>query len=129
MNDKVGNPILIGLVLVWRLKDSYKALFEIDSQTMVEVSAGVVTSNDINSLISHANRVNVNRMGAFENFVRVQSDAALRQVASLYAYDNSGMEEDELTLRSGGDEVNEQLVQKLNERLAMAGIDVYKRQL
>mgnify|MGYP000787703627 FL=1 len=129
VNDKVGNPILIGLVLVWRLKDSYKALFEIDSQTMVEVSAGVVTSNDINSLISHANRVNVNRMGAFENFVRVQSDAALRQVASLYAYDNSGMEEDELTLRSGGDEVNEQLVQKLNERLAMAGMEVVEARI
>ncbi len=129
VNDKVGNPILIGLVLVWRLKDSYKALFEIDSQTMVEVSAGVVTSNDINSLINHANRVNVNRMGAFENFVRVQSDAALRQVASLYAYDNSGMEEDELTLRSGGDEVNEQLVQKLNERLAMAGMEVVEARI
>ena len=84
---------------------------------------------DINSLISHANRVNVNRMGAFENFVRVQSDAALRQVASLYAYDNSGMEEDELTLRSGGDEVNEQLVQKLNERLAMAGMEVVEARI
>ena len=34
VNDKVGNPIMVGLVLVWRLKDTYKALFEIDSQTM-----------------------------------------------------------------------------------------------
>ena len=38
VNDKVGNPILIGLVLVWRLKDTYKALFEIDSQTMASKS-------------------------------------------------------------------------------------------
>src|SRR5690606_6052300 len=34
VNDKVGNPILIGLVLVWKLKDTYKAMFEIDAQTM-----------------------------------------------------------------------------------------------
>ena len=34
VNDKVGNPIMVGLVLVWKLKDTYKAMFEIDSQTM-----------------------------------------------------------------------------------------------
>ena len=73
VNDKVGNPILIGLVLVWRLKDTYKALFEIDSQTMAS------KSNEAGASVA-------GRMKAFEDFVRVQSDAALRQVAGLYAY-------------------------------------------
>ena len=60
---------------------------------------------------------------AFENFVRVQSDAALRQVAGNYAYDNADSA-DELTLRSNAEEINEQLVRTLNERLSMAGIHV-----
>ena len=68
VNDKEGNPVMIGLVLVWRLKDTYKALFEIDSQTMASNNAQVGT--DVKSM-----------MAAFERFVRVQSDAALRQVA------------------------------------------------
>lgn len=57
-------------------------------------------------------------MNAFEDFVRVQSDAALRQVAGLYAYDDNEANSDELTLRSGGDEINDQLEHQLNERLA-----------
>ena len=116
MNDKVGNPILIGLVLVWRLKDTYKALFEIDSQTMAS------KSNEAGASVA-------GRMKAFEDFVRVQSDAALRQVAGLYAYDNNEGGENELTLRNGGEEVNEQLVQKLNERLAMAGMEVMEARI
>ena len=116
VNDKVGNPILIGLVLVWKLKDTYKALFEIDSQTMASKPNEVGTSL-------------AGRMKAFEDFVRVQSDAALRQVAGLYAYDNNEGGEEELTLRNGGDEVNEQLVQKLNERLAMAGMEVIEARI
>lgn len=116
VNDKVGNPILIGLVLVWRLKDTYKALFEIDSQTMAS------KSNEAGASVA-------GRMKAFEDFVRVQSDAALRQVAGLYAYDNNEGGENELTLRNGGEEVNEQLVQKLNERLAMAGMEVMEARI
>ena len=68
-------------------------------------------------------------MRAFENFVKVQSDAALRQVAGQYAYDDSNNNSEELTLRSGGSEINEQLVQKLNERLSMAGIEVVEARL
>ena len=67
-------------------------------------------------------------MRAFENFVRIQSDAALRQVAGLYAYDNTTTN-DELTLRSGGDEVNEQLKEQLEERLAMAGIEIVEARI
>ena len=111
VNDKVGNPVLIGMVLVWKLEDTYKALFEIDSQSLAPVSSGGkgVTARYLSQ--------------AFENFVRVQSDAALRQVAGCYAYDNADTA-DELTLRSNADEINEQLVRTLNERLAMAGIHV-----
>jgi len=118
VNDKEGNPVMIGLVMVWKLRDTYKAMFEIDSQTMAESK-----NNTVGATL-------VSRMNAFETFVKVQSDAALRQVAGLYAYDNNGDEEsDNLTLRSGGDEINEQLVSKLNERLSMAGMEVIEARI
>ena len=115
VNDKTGNPILIGLVLVWRIKrdDIYKAVFEIDAPT---TAAGAAVSASA-------------RMNNLENFVSVQSDAALRQVAGLYAYDDNGTEAEELTLRSNAEEINEQLEQKLNERLAMAGIEIVEARI
>jgi regulator of protease activity HflC (stomatin/prohibitin superfamily) len=119
VNDKTGNPIMIGLVLVWRLKDTYKAMFEIDSQTMASPGASSVGSGDTKSL-----------MAAFERFVRVQSDAALRQVAGQYAYDNTDEGQDgELTLRDGSDEINKELERKLDERLDMAGIEVVEARI
>ena len=124
VNDKIGNPILIGLVLVWKLKDTYKAMFEIDSQTM---AASTPTAGNANQ-VSLGNAV-ANRMNAFENFVKIQSDAALRQVAGQYAYDDNEADTEELTLRSGGEEINEQLEQKLNERLAMAGMEVVEARI
>jgi len=117
VNDKVGNPVMIGLVLVWKLKDSYKALFEVDSQTMANGPQGQI-GTDVKSI-----------MNALERFVRVQSDAALRQVAGQYAYDDEDNKLGELTLRSGGEEINEQLEQKLNERLALAGIEVVEARI
>lgn len=123
VNDKIGNPILIGLVLVWRLKDTYKAMFEIDSQTMAV--AGVGTGNRQ----AGTGYAVAGRMNAFENFVKIQSDAALRQVAGQYAYDDNEVDREELTLRSGGEEINEQLEQKLNERLAMAGMEVVEARI
>lgn len=124
VNDKIGNPILIGLVLVWKLKDTYKAMFEIDSQTMAASASSTGNANQI----SIGNAV-ANRMNAFENFVKIQSDAALRQVAGQYAYDDNEVNTEELTLRSGGEEINEQLEQKLNERLAMAGMEVVEARI
>ena len=118
VNDKIGNPILIGLVLVWKLKDTYKAMFEIDSQTMaagqIPVKGGLLVAG---------------RMDAFENFVKIQSDAALREVAGQYAYDDNESCVNEITLRSGGEEINEQLEKKLNERLAMAGMEVVEARI
>ena len=117
VNDKTGNPVMIGLVLVWKLKDTYKALFEVDSQTMASSAQGQV-GGDVKSL-----------MNALERFVRVQSDAALRQVAGQYAYDDEDNKTNELTLRGGGEEINDQLEQKLNERLALAGIEVVEARI
>ena len=117
VNDKTGNPVMIGLVLVWKLKDTYKALFEVDSQTMANTAQGQV-GTDVRSI-----------MNALERFVRVQSDAALRQVAGQYAYDDEDNKSSELTLRGGGEEINDQLEQKLNERLALAGIEVVEARI
>ena len=117
VNDKTGNPIMIGLVLVWKLKDTYKALFEVDTQTMATVAAGQI-GGDMRSI-----------MNALERFVRVQSDAALRQVAGQYAYDDEDGKNTELTLRDGGDEINQQLEEKLDERLALAGIEVVEARI
>ena len=110
VNDKVGNPVLIGMVLVWRIKDTYRAVFDLDSASLG--ATGVVVSN-----------------AAFQNFVRIQSDAALREVTGHYAYDQSGSDSDELTLRDGGDEINELLERKINDRLAMAGMEVVEARI
>ncbi len=67
--------------------------------------------------------------GALERFVRIQSDAALREVAGHYAYDQSGSDSSELTLRDGGDATSELLENKINERLAMAGMEVVEARL
>lgn len=109
VNDKAGNPVMIGLVVVWRLKDTYKAIFDIDTE--------VANSNTVGNASGL-------RMNKFEKFVAVQSDSALRQVAGMYAYDNDGDDEKEVTLRSGSDEVNEVLLRKLNERLEQSGLEV-----
>lgn len=124
VNDKVGNPIMVGLVLVWRLKDTYKALFEIDSQTM----AGNMPSDFHSAAAAVRSRVS-SIMNALENFVKIQSDAALRQVASDYNYDNNEGNQDETTLRSGGEEVNDILEKTLNDRLDMAGIEVVEARI
>lgn len=115
VNDKTGNPVMIGLVLVWKIKreEIYKAVFEIDAP--VKAAGAGVSASD--------------RMQILEEFVGVQSDAALRQVAGLYAYDNNGTADEELTLRSNSEEINAQLEQKLNERLAMAGIEIIEARI
>ena len=118
VNDKTGNPVMIGLVLVWKIKDTYKAMFEIDSQTMAQSGAAQQVGTNVSNV-----------MRAFEKFVKTQSDAALRQVAGLYAYDNNESSNKELTLRDGADEINKQLEEKLDERLSMAGIEVVEARI
>lgn len=95
VNDKLGNPILISVILVWQVEETYKAAFEVNDYT---------------------------------HFVRVQTDAAVRKLANTYAYDN--FEDDaEITLRSGMEEVNNDLEQELSERLAIAGIKVIEARI
>ena len=114
VNDKTGNPIMIGLVLVWRLKrdEIYRAVFDID---VAANAHGQVSQSD--------------RMHMLESFVAVQSDAALRQVAGVYAYDDNGADSGEVTLRSNSDEINVVLEQRLSERLAIAGIEVVEARI
>ena len=114
VNDKTGNPIMIGLVLVWRLKrdEIYRSVFDIDATAD---NSGIVTQGS--------------RMKMLENFVSVQSDAALRQVAGCYAYDDNTAGGDAVTLRSSSDEINNLLEERLAERLAIAGIEVVEARI
>ena len=120
VNDKTGNPIMIGMVLVWKLKDTYKAIFEIDTQTMAEGSVGQA------GVGASAAQV-MNMLG---RFVQIQADAALRQVAGQYAYDDDeGDNSSKKTLRDGSDEINKELEARIDERLAMAGIEVVEARI
>ena len=119
VNDKGGNPIMIGLVLVWRIKDTYKACFNIDVEGATQPVKGQVSTNTttVQQLLK-----------GYDNFVSVQSDSALRKVASLYAYDN--LEDlNEVTLRNGGDEVNRRLEQEISKHLDIAGIEVVEARI
>ena len=118
VNDRMGNPVMIGMVLVWKVRDTYRAVFDVDTS--------------LTSTFSHSNgTINLNtsvNSAALKNFVRIQGDAALREVTGHYAYDNDEYP-DQVTLRSGGDEINQVLETKINERLAMAGIEVVEARL
>lgn len=121
VNDKAGNPVMIGQVLVWRINDTYKASFDIDNASenvTVKAQTGVV----VDQLAM--------KMKAYENFVKVQSDAALRQVAGQYPYDEADAAgKDVLTLRGGGEEINLLLEKQLSDRLAIAGIEVVEARI
>ena len=119
VNDKSGNPIMIGMVVVWKVVDTYKASFEIDNASMASAMPGAGLQDNVNT-----------KMKAYENFGKIQSDAALRMVAGVYAYDhNTSGDENSLTLRSGGEEMNELLESQINERLRIAGIEVIEARI
>lgn len=109
VNDKEGNPIMIGLVLVWKIKDTFKVMFDIDNRS------------DINTKTN-------DRMNSYQQFVMVQSDASLRIIAGQYSYDNNENPSD-ITLRSGGEEINDQLELELNKRLDIAGIEIVEARI
>jgi len=96
VNDKLGNPIIIAAVVVWRVKDTAKAAFEVDD---------------------------------FEDYVTVQSEAAIRLLAGKYAYDAFDDEEMDLSLRHGGDIIDGDLEKALSDRLNMAGIEVIEARI
>lgn len=113
VNDKNGNPIMIGLVLVWKIKDTYKACFDIDVETLANTQKEGETQT----------------LKGYDSFVNVQSDAALRKVAGLYAYDNMDHKSEEVTLRSGGEEINDRLEEELRSRLSIAGIEIVEARI
>ena len=121
VNDKTGTPVMIGMVLVWKVIDTYKAVFEIDTSTLSSTqAAGSITMGAAGM---------GDLMKKFEGFVNIQSDAALREVAGQYAYDDNEALHEKITLRSGGESVNDRLEKELNERLAMAGIEVLEARI
>lgn len=96
VNDRLGNPINIGIVLVWKVEETFKAAFQVDD---------------------------------YIRFVEIQSESAVRKLAGHYAYDNFDEEQTEITLRSGGEEVNHVLEKELAERLQIAGIKVIEARI
>jgi regulator of protease activity HflC (stomatin/prohibitin superfamily) len=96
VNDKLGNPIMIGIVLVWRVENTFKAAFDVDN---------------------------------YELFVKIQSESAMRKLAGIYPYDSFDDDHSDISLRSGGDEINHQLEKELSERLQMAGISVIEARI
>jgi len=89
VNDKMGNPIEIGAVVVWKVGDTFKAVYEVEN---------------------------------YKEYVKIQSEAAVRHLANSFAYDNLEDEHAGITLREGGDKVNSILEKELLDRLVPAGI-------
>ncbi len=94
VNDKRGNPIEIGAVIVWQVAEPSKAIFDVDNYLL---------------------------------FVKIQSEAAVRHLANMYAYDSD--DDAQHTLRSGIDEVSHALKEELNQRLAIAGISIHEARI
>lgn len=96
VNDKLGNPIIISAVVVWKVTETAHAMFEVDD---------------------------------YEHFVRVQSDAAVRILAGHYSYDHFNDDESDVTLRSGGNVVNDELERELQDRLGKAGVHIIEARI
>ena len=123
VNDKIGNPVMIGMVLVWKVNDTYRAVFDVDAGDESAISV----SNDGKNVQAASTGDKIAK--ALNAFVSIQSDAALREVTGCYAYDEEDGKHQEITLRSDASEINEQLEAKLNERMAIAGIEVVEARL
>ena len=96
VNDKLGNPIMISVILVWRVNDTFKASFEVDN---------------------------------YENFVKIQTDSAVRKLAGSYPYDHFEDEQATITLSTNFEDVNKSLENEIMERLKIAGIDVIEARI
>ncbi len=113
VNDLLGNPIIISAIVVWKVIDTYKAAFVIEnsSETNPKTGLPMYTSK------------------AFERFVKIQVEAALRKLAHSYPYDDFDEHESTICLRSGVDEINKALEEEIRERLIIAGIDIQEARL
>lgn len=94
VNDVNGNPIEIAAVIVFKVVDAAKAVFDVDR---------------------------------YEQFVEIQSETAIRAVATKYPYDT--FKDVELTLRGNAEEVSSQLTSELQDRLTVAGVEVIEARL
>lgn len=96
VNDKMGNPIEIAVVIVWKVGDTYRAAFDVER---------------------------------YSDFVRMQSEAAVRHLAMSFPYDNLEDDHAPITLREGGDKINSILEQELTDRLSKAGIVIQEARI
>lgn len=96
VNDKMGNPVLISVILVWKVKDTFKSVFEV---------------ND------------------YENFIRIQTDSAVRKLAGSYPYDHFEDEKATITLSTNFNDINKALEHEVSERLEIAGIEVVESRI
>ena len=96
VNDKQGNPIMIGAVVAYRVSDTFKTAFAVEN---------------------------------YPEFVKIQSEAAIRKLAGLYSYDSFEDGEATVTLRASSDEVNHQLAHEISERLQIAGIEIIEARI
>jgi hypothetical protein len=94
VNDQHGNPVEIAAVVVWKVRDTAQATFDVDE---------------------------------YERFVTVQSETAVRHLASSYPYDD--YDADGISLRGSTDKVSEFLKAELHERLKPAGVEVMETRL
>lgn len=96
VNDKLGNPILISVILVWRVNDTFKASFEVDN---------------------------------YANFIKIQTDSAVRKLAGSFPYDHFEDEKATITLSTNFEDVNKTLEHEIMERLQIAGIEVIEARI
>ena len=96
VNDKLGNPIEIAVVILWQISDTYKATFEVDN---------------------------------FREYVKNQSEAAVRHLATSYAYDNIESDHPQITLSGNSDQVTQMMEDELNNRLVNAGITILEARI
>lgn len=96
VNDAEGNPIEIAAVVVWKVQDTARAMFQVED---------------------------------YKNYIQIQSEAAVRHLASSLSYDVSEDHPEGITLRSGGDQVTAMLVEELNQRMEPAGIHIMEARI
>ncbi|HEY4062089.1 MAG TPA: SPFH domain-containing protein [Puia sp.] len=96
VNDKMGNPVLISVILVWRVRDTFKAVFDVDK---------------------------------YENFIKIQTDSAVRKLAASFPYDHFEDERATITLSTDFDVVNQTMEKEISDRLEIAGIEVVEARI
>jgi len=114
VNDEQGNPILISAVVVWKVVDTYKAVFDIETLEEFDAKTGMKKTKPEES---------------YQNFVKIQAEAALRKIAHTYPYDNPDDDAEGRSLRSGVDEINKSLATEIRERLELVGIEVMEARI